>query len=349
MFETLGLENWTPKEASVVVGLVLGLLFGIFAQRSKFCLRRGLVGDITERASALSTWLTALVVAILGTQGLSLLKLVDFSEHRFLTSEIPVAAIALGGLMFGAGMVLARGCASRLTVLGGSGNMRALVTILIFAAVAHATLKGVFAPVRVWISSLTTDLGSFASLPGHGLIWGGIGAIALALFVRARSVVTSDLIYGALIGSLVPLGYLATGLVLFDEFDPITLESIAFTSAGSESLFWGIAGTAIEPGFGVGLLGGVLAGSAIAALTFKEFKWVGFTSDLPTSNYLLGGSLMGMGGVLAGGCTVGAGLSGVALLSVGAILALVSIIAGALLTQALRTNPRLNGAAIPAE
>ena len=349
MFETLGLENWTPKEASVVVGVVLGLLFGVFAQRSKFCLRRGLVGEITERASALSTWLTALVVAILGTQALSFFGFVDFSGHRFLSSEIPIAAIVLGGLLFGAGMVLARGCASRLTVLGGSGNMRALVTILIFAAVAHATLKGVFAPGRVWISSLTTDLGAVATLPGNGLIWGGIAAVALAFFVRAQFAATSDLIYGALIGALVPLGYLATGLVLFDEFDPITLESIAFTSAGSESLFWGIASTAIEPGFGVGLLGGALGGSAIAALTFGEFKWVGFTSDFPTSNYLLGGSLMGVGGVLAGGCTVGAGLSGVALLSVAAILALASIIAGALLTNALKTNPSLSGAAIPAE
>lgn len=59
--------------------------------------------------------------------------------------------------------------------------------------------------------------------------------------------------------------------------------------------------------------------------------------------YLSGGVLMGMGGVLAGGCTVGAGLSGVATLSTSAVIALLAIIAGAWL--AARVDARINGRA----
>ena len=352
MFESLGLENWTPLGASLVAGAIIGLLFGVLAQRSRFCLRRGLVGDQSERSSALGLWLTALLVAIAGTQVLVATELADFSTHRFLSSNIAVPAIILGGLLFGAGMVLARGCASRLTVLTGTGNLRALVAIITFSIVAHATLKGILAPARVWLSSFTFDLGNTAGLtdlPGSPFIWIAITVAVLIVAITRLGVGGKDLAYGAAIGALVPLGWFVTGTFLFDEFDPIVFESLAFTSASSEALFWTVAGTAIAPGFGVGFFGGVLSGSALAALTTREFEWSGFNQDVPTQRYLIGGSLMGVGGVLAGGCTVGAGLSGVSTLSFSAILALSAIIAGALTTKALMSNTTANAQAIPAE
>lgn len=342
MFETLGLENWTPQSASLVAGGVIGVLFGILAQRSRFCLRRGLVGDAAERDSALGLWLTALLTAIVATQGLVALGWLDFSEHRFASPVIALPAIVLGGLLFGAGMVLARGCASRLTVLSGSGNLRALVSILVFAVVAHATLKGALAPARVWISSVTVDLGDtalFGALAGS-LLATTLAAVFLSVLILRAGPGLRDAIYGVAIGALVPLGWFATGVLLLDEFDPITFESLAFTSSSSESLFWAVAGTAIAPGFGVGVFGGVLAGSAVASLLSREFAWQGFTADVPTSRYLLGASLMGVGGVLAGGCTVGAGLTGVSTLSVSAVVALGAIVAGALATNALLAGRR---------
>jgi uncharacterized membrane protein YedE/YeeE len=144
-----------------------------------------------------------------------------------------------------------------------------------------------------------------------------------------------DLAFGAGIGLLVPLGWLGTGYLLRDEFAPIPLESLAFTSALSEGLFWWVAGTAVAPTFGVGFLGGVLGGAFLSALGGRRLGWSGFTAETPTGRYLAGGALMGLGGVLAGGCTVGAGLAGVSLLSVAAILALGATIAGAVCTRAL--------------
>jgi len=226
MFESLGLENWTPLSASLVVGALIGLAYGVLAQLSKFCLRRGLVGDDSERSSALGLWLTALLVAIVGTQALNLAGIVDFSAHRFLSSNVAAPAIILGGLLFGVGMVLARGCASRLTVLTGTGNLRALVAVITFAIIAHATLKGAFAPARVWLSSITVDLGATATLtalPGTPLIWISLAVACLVAFIFRLKIGAKNLAYGAAIGALVPLGWFATGALLFDEFDPITL------------------------------------------------------------------------------------------------------------------------------
>ena len=352
MFEKLGLEGWTPLSASLVLGAALGVAFGILAQRSRFCLRRGLVGSEAERSDALATWLIALAAAIAGTTAIAGLGYVDFSEHRFLTTQVPILAILSGGAMFGAGMVLTRGCASRLTVLAGSGNLRALTVVVVFAVLAHATLKGVFAPARVWLGSFTVDMGqmaSLASLPGGSIVWGGLLATALIVIAVTSGARWSHLAMGFTIGALVPLGWLGTGYVLADEFNPIALDSMAFTSSASSSLFYSIAGTAIEPGFGVGLFSGALAGAGLAALASREFKIVGFTAGTPTGNYLLGASLMGVGGVLAGGCTVGAGLSGISTLSIAAIIALLAIAISAKATDwALRASWQ-SKATVPAE
>lgn len=335
MFESLGFENITSQQASVVFALLIGLAFGVLAQITRFCFRRGLVGD--DRKQALGVWLTALAVAVVGTQAAIATGWINFDDHRLLAGDVPVLAIALGGLMFGAGMVLTRGCVSRLTVLAGSGNLRAVSVLLIFAIVAHATLKGVFAPLRVALGSVVLPLGEYASLaalPGGALPYAAlivVGAVVYALRSGSR---TPSLALAVLIGALVPLAWVGTGFILYDNFDPIAMESLSFTSPAAETLFWSIASSAVPAGFGTGLLGGVIVGALASSLLRREFAWTAFESAPQTGRYFAGAALMGAGGVLAGGCTLGAGLSGVPTLSVAAILAILMIAAGALATNA---------------
>ena len=294
MFVELGLEGWTPLAAFVVFGLLIGVAFGVLAQRSRFCLRRGLVGPEAERSSALGTWLMALAVSVAGSTAAIEDGFVDFSGHRLYSESLPLAAIVIAGLMFGAGMVLARGCASRLTILAATGNMRAMMTILIFAEAAHATLKGVLAPARTWLGGFAIDLGQPATLSAlfGSAIVPAVLIVAILVFVAVRSGVSwTQLAMGALIGSLIPIAWVGTGYVLHDEFDPIALQGLAFTLPATEALFWTVAGTAIEPGFGVGVIGGVLVGSLLASVAFGEFKLAGFDRDTPTSNYIVGGLL----------------------------------------------------------
>lgn len=340
MFETFGFEDFTARQASVVFALIIGALFGLLAERTNFCFRRSVVGE--DRRAASGVWLTALAVAVLGTQLAVSAELIAFDDHRYFSPELPILAIVVGGLFFGAGMVLTRGCISRLTVLGGSGNLRALTVLVVFAVTAHATLKGVLAPLRTSLGSVNLSLGetvSLASLPGGGLVWAAIIAVAaLAFAVRSGNRPTS-LFLAALIGALVPLAWVGTGFVLFDDFDPIAMESLSFTSPSAEGLFWIVAASSIPAGFGTGLIGGVMGGALVSSLIFRSFRWQSFETPAQTGRYMTGAVLMGIGGVLAGGCTVGAGLSGVPTLSFAAILALGSIAAGGIAMNA--ALPRL--------
>ena len=167
MFESLGFETLTAPQAAVWFGLIVGIVFGALAERTRFCLRRALIGE--DRRAAGGVWLIALAAALLGTQGAVALGWIDFAGNRFLAPDLPVLAIVAGGLMFGIGMVLTRGCISRLTVLAATGNLRAALCVLLFAVAAHATMKGALAPLAQALSAPAIPLGeasSLAALPG---------------------------------------------------------------------------------------------------------------------------------------------------------------------------------------
>ncbi|GAA3870847.1 YeeE/YedE family protein [Celeribacter arenosi] len=330
MYESLGLDL-EPRQAAILLGLILGLAFGGLAEVTRFCFRRAVAGPKGERGSAAAVWLTALAAAVVGVQIAVSRGLISFDDHRFLSADLPWLAIALGGLMFGAGMVLTRGCVSRLTVLAGSGNLRAVLVLVTFAIVAHATLKGVLAPIRTTLGSVTVPLGS-AALPGPAVIWVALVVAVAAFAVWRYTTSKRDIALGLLIGLVAVAGWVGTGFVLYDDFDPIAFESLSFTLPSAETLFWGVASTAVPAGFGTGLIGGVLVGALALSLISGRFAWQSFESPAQTGRYLSGAVLMGVGGVLAGGCTVGAGLSGVPTLSVAALLAIFSIGVGGIVT-----------------
>lgn len=328
-----------PRTLHLIAGLLLGLAFGMAAQISRFCLRRAVAGAPEERGTAGAIWLAALASAAIGFAVLNSAGLVELGDHRFLSPEIPVAAILLGGLAFGVGMVLTRGCVSRLTVLSATGNLRAVVVLMAFAVTAHATMKGVLAPARIAIGSFTLDMPFstvVASPLGHFALIAPIAALAATLAWYTRPGVR-NLVLGAIIGLVAVGGWAATSVLLFDEFEPLPVQTAAFTAPWSDTLFWTIASSAVPANFGVGFVGGVLGGSFLSAAFRRELKLSSFESPAQTVRYVAGGILMGTGGTLAGGCTVGAGLSGVATGSVAAILALSSIaLAGWIAGEAFR-------------
>lgn len=340
MFEDLGFEILTAQQAAVWFGLGVGIVFGVLAELTRFCLRRGLVGEGPERRAALGVWLSAFALAILGTQAAVWAGWISFGGHRYTAADLPLVAIVLGGGMFGAGMVLTRGCASRLTVLAGSGNLRAAMVIVVFAITAHMTLKGLLAPMTAWLGGLTVPLGQ-GTLP---LAFGGLLALAALAYAARSGAGARMLAGGALVGLLIPLGWVGTGFILHDEFDPIAMQSLSFTLPATEALFFTIASTAIPAGFGAALVGGVLLGAAAMALLSGRFQWQSFESPRQSGRYMAGAVLMGIGGPLAGGCTVGAGLSGSATLGLPALLALASIALGARLTDRLLSAPRAGSA-----
>ncbi|WP_340298405.1 MULTISPECIES: YeeE/YedE family protein [unclassified Roseobacter] len=344
MFEQLGFETLTAPQAALWFALVLGCAFGALAQITRLCFRRMIDGE--DRRQAAGIWLMALATATLGTQAATLMGWIDFAGHRFMVTNLPVVAIVVGGFAFGAGMILTRGCVSRLTVLSASGNLRALLVLVVFAIVAHATLKGVLSGLHTSLKAITMELAP--TLPGTPLLLAALIAGAALVFAWRSGLGAGMLGLAALLGLLVPLGWVGTGYILFDDFDPIALQSLSFTAPVTETLFWVVASTAIAPGFGVGLMGGTVLGAGSAALLQGQFAWSSFDSPRQTARYLAGAGLMGFGAVLAGGCTVGAGLSGVPTLSFAAILALTAIaLGGALMRFLLAVVPFEHGSKAP--
>lgn len=337
MFEEFGFETLTAPQAAVIFALAIGAIFGALAEVTKFCLRRSLIG--TDKLAARAIWLIALGTTIATTQAALSTEIISFDDHRWSSSSLPFVAVILGGLLFGAGMVLTRGCVTRLAVLSASGNLRGVYVLLVFAVVVHATQKGVLSPLRVWATSFTIPIAESGSLLPTGTFLSiAVGVLlvvaAFTLAVR-QSLSIAHIVAAIAIGGLVTLGWIGTGFVLYDDFDPIALESLSLASPASDTLFWTIASTSVSANFGVGLLGGIVFGAGMSALLFRRFQWQSFSSPAQTGRFTLGAVFMGFGATLTGGCTLGAGLSGVSTLSITAVVALISISSGAIMTHRL--------------
>ena len=76
-------------------------------------------------------------------------------------------------------------------------------------------------------------------------------------------------------------------------------------------------------------LAGVIAGSFIYALLTRSFRIEWFASFRDFVNHAVGGVLMGVGGVLSMGCTVGQAITGISTLAVGSFLTFLAIVIGA--------------------
>lgn len=336
------IEQLGDGAALALAGLAVGLAFGALAQRSRFCLRAAVV-EFSRccMGPKVAIWLLAFAGAVVGTQLLIGSGLLDVSQARQLASRGSLSGAIIGGLMFGVGMVLARGCASRLLVLSATGNLRALVSGLILTLVAQASLRGVLSPAREWLANLWTIDGGPArnmlAWVGGGTMLGiTLGALWLAygIYLARRNSVSVWSSVGATgVGLTIAAGWAVTYAISQISFEPITVKSISFTGSSADTLMGLINAPTIPLGFDVGLVPGVFAGSLIAALLFGDFELQGYHGGQSMARYITGASLMGFGAMLAGGCAVGAGLTGGAVFALTAWLALFSMWVGAGVTD----------------
>ncbi|RUM95698.1 YeeE/YedE family protein [Pseudaminobacter arsenicus] len=323
---------------ALVGGVVLGLLFGFFAQQTAFCTRSAVL-DLTRRRgfSALAIWFIGFAVAILGVQLLLANGSVDVSETRFFSTAQSLSGALIGGLVFGIGMVLARGCVSRLLVLGAAGNLRAIFTVFVIGLVGLGTYDGVLVPLRDGIGGLWNtaaiggnDLLVHAALPQSAGVW--LGAI-LALAALALAIVTRLPVWkgfgAAIVGLTIVGGWYFTYTLSTQVFEPIQAESLSFIRPLATT--GALAGGASSFGLDQGLLIGTLLGAFIASLALGSFRIATFSEAGAPSivRYAIGGVLMGFGGILAVGCTIGAGLTGGSVLAVSSLTGLAAMVVGA--------------------
>jgi len=342
------IELFGEKTSIAVAGLLIGLLFGVFAQRSRFCLRSAVVEFWNRQGTArLAVWLFAFASAVIATQAGIALGWLDVGQARQLAATGSLSGALLGGLIFGIGMILARGCASRMLVLAANGNLRALLTGLVFAVTAQASLNGLLSPARTWLSGLWTiaggsgrDLLASAHL-GHpgGIVFGLLWLAAAVFFARRAALAQRDALYSCGVGLSIALAWLLTYQIGSRAFELIPVQSLSFTGPSANMLMLVLSPPGQPWNFDIGLVPGVVLGSFIAAFSAGELKLEGFKDGRSMQRYIAGAICMGFGGMLAGGCAVGAGVSGAAIFALTAWLALAGMWLGAGLANRLIDRP----------
>lgn len=128
-------------------------------------------------------------------------------------------------------------------------------------------------------------------------------------------------------------GWQITYLIAQESFDIVAIQSVTFTRPSADTLMGLVNARTLPASFGIGLVPGVFAGAMAAAVSLGEARIQRFEPDVPMERYLLGGALMGFGAMLAGGCAVGAGLSGAAILSLTAWIAVFCMWLGAMMAH----------------
>lgn len=340
---------------AALAGLVTGLVFGVSAEQSQFCLRAAAV-EVSRRrlGPRLSVWLLTFSTGLLWTQALNAAGVIDLGTSRWLASPGTLSGAIAGGLVFGAGMILARGCPGRLLVLGATGNLRAILSGLVFAVVAQMSLHGVLAPLRAALSGGWVTAGPNPTLldelhlpAGSGLALGaGFAVLALALALRNR-VAPRVLLFGCGVGFAVAVGWVLTYTLSQISFDPVPVGSLTFSGPSADTLMFLLSDSPVLQ-FDVGLVPGVALAAFASALVSGRLKWQGWDGAQAMRRYLLGAALMGFGAMTAGGCTIGAGVTGGSTMALTAWVALTSMWLGGMLFDRLLDRPEAAPLGAPA-
>lgn len=333
-------EDW----ALALGGLAIGAAFGFFAQRSRFCLRSAVI-EFARRhqGGKLTVWLFAFSTAVVATQLLAWAGAFDASDARQISARGSLSGAAIGGALFGMGMILARGCSSRLLVLAAQGNLRSVMSGLIFAVTAQSAWTGALSPLRETISGWwTVDGGAARDLIartgiGHGgAVLFGLVWLGAAIYWARRQRVPVWGWAGAIgVGLAIAAAWWFTFAVAQVSFDPHPIQALSFTGPSAEVLTRVLFVSDKPPNFDMGLMPGVVLGSFIAAALYRELKLEGFSGGASMRRYIVGAIAMGFGGMTAGGCAVGAGLSGAAVFTATAWVTLFAMWGAAALTDRL--------------
>ncbi len=318
----------------------VGILFGVAAAHSRFCLRAATV-EVAQRKPGpkLAVWLIAFFTGLALVQLSIPLGYLDVSSARQLAGTGSLSGAIIGGLMFGVGMILARGCASRLLVLSASGNLRAMVTGLVLTLTAQASYRGVLAPLRERLAGLWTVPGGSERLLVEPSVViaaaGGLALVAALAYGASRNLRASDLASAALVGFAIFAGWSLTHAIASASFEVVPVQSVTFTGPSADTLMALVNERNLPPSFGLGLVPGVFIGALAVAILRGEARLQRFEPNTPMERYLIGGVLMGFGSMLAGGCAVGAGMSGGAILALTAWVAVFCMWIGAVATHTL--------------
>jgi len=349
----------------------VGAVTGAVANKTAFC-TMGAVSDWVNMGDSgrMRSWVFAMGIALVGVVALEASGVARLGTDTFPPYRTPAFAwlrYVLGGLLFGIGMTLASGCGNKTLVRIGGGNLKSLVVLLAAAITTYFMLwtpvfEKAFLP---WIQATTVDLAQYGigSQEVGALIAGVLGIEATRVFVMVTGVLVAtgmlcfalksgafrssfdNVLGGATMGLAVVVGWCLTAgppaqkWKDYTEFlteipSRVQAQSLTFVAPMGDAVHYLLApGRFSLLNFGIMVLTGVIAGSLAYALASRSFRIEKFASLADFGRHAAGGMLMGVGGVLAMGCTIGQGITGMSTLAAGSLITFAAIVAGATATM----------------
>lgn len=344
----------------VTAGLV-SVTLGVIMHRTHFC-TMGAVSDAVLMGSftRMRQWALALAVSMLGFGCLSYAGFISPLQSVYASPSVLWLSTMLGGVMFGWGMVWASGCGAKTLVRVGTGNLKSLIVLVFMGFSALVTLKGLLAVPRVyffdtfvWTPSAGVFVGQWVShwfdvsLPLGVLLASGLAASGLLYWTfRDRDFVdihniSTGLSVGAVICAVwVISGVLGHGLEhpeTLEEFFLATnsrkMEALSLTAPVAmsfDALMYFSDGTK-RLTFGMVSVAGLIFGAFLSAFMAGGLRWESFSNRTDLVRHIWGGILMGVGAVMAMGCSLGQGLSGMSTFNLTSLFALAAMLLGAYL------------------
>ena len=335
------LELWGEENTAAAIGLAGGVMLGLAARLGRFCtlgaIEDYLYGNSDQR---LRMWGLAIATAIIGSFGLMTLGWLDPAQSFYLALHWSPAASIVGGLMFGYGMAMAGNCGYGAVARLGGGDLRSFVIVLVMGITAYATISGPLAPLRIAVfgtgAQATAPAGiahliggaSGVSVPLIGMLIGATLALAALGNVAFRRNLPA-LFWSVVVGLSVVLAWAGTQWVRNAGFADLPLVSHTFAAPLGEAMLYAMTSTGRDLSFGIGSVTGVWIGAFLGSLIKGHFRWEACEDPRELRRQILGAGLMGVGAVIALGCSIGQGLSAFSLLAFSAPVTFAAIFAGA--------------------
>lgn len=321
-----------------LIALLIGLSYGYIAQRKQFCFS-GSIKDLIlfKHSRRTASLIVAITTALFATQAIGYFYDVNFTTSRYYMN-INYIFIILGGALFGYGMMISDGCSSRHLVKFAQGEKDSffiLTALGIFSYLTYTFISNNYNMIYSNELIKSTMAGKVFEIPLYI-----VAPILLYLLYKAliNCMNFFQVLDGVMIGLLVAITWYVTTVYVSDFFLTISAQSLSFVyplGKIGEYIFSFFHVSHLH--FGVVTVFGVIAGSFISSKFNKQYskkQMCDNSQQNPPSlvKKLIGGACMGVGGILAVGCTVGQGLSGFSTLSFASFLAITSIYISAYFT-----------------
>lgn len=325
-----------------LVGLAGGVVLGLAARLGDFCslgaIERAVYGEDQRR---LRLWGIVLGVAILAAFALDaggIIQLTTLPYHQVVWN--PLASI-VGGLIFGYGMALAGNCGFGALARFGGGDLRSFVVVLMIGISGFVALNGPLAELRVFLFPETPS-----EIPHQGyahllaektgvppFVFAALVASGLLTWALSYAPLRQDpqrMAWGAIAGLAIVSAIWGSAWVHEISLGATTVEGHTYTASLGRTLLWLMTSSAGGISFSVGSVAGVLIGAFIGSIIRGRFRWEACEDPRELGRQISGAALMGIGGVIAMGCSIGQGLTAFSSLAYSAPITLAAITVGSL-------------------